>query len=183
MNWQITLTWNEANCLKTQTIESSQYSESSGGFRIGRDRSQCHLVLSDTTVSRLHVELFFKPEYQRFYLRSLQPKNPPKIDGGSLISGEVALTVGSTIELGNLHLSVSQISEVPSPAVLPITSLPSFQPVSPQLLRSPISSPAHYRLECPHCHTFAPLHMRNCACHHCGHFLADAESILIPPSR
>lgn len=165
-------------------IESSKYREAASHFRIGRDRSQCHLVLEDTTVSRLHVELFFKPDYQRFYLKNLQSNNPPKIDGGVLISGEVALNLGSTIELGTLRLTVGNISQVNLNPSLPSATVPKLPPLSPRLGRSPMQvSPASYGLECPHCHMFASEQMRHSSCMKCGHFLADAESLLIPPSR
>ncbi|HIK31575.1 MAG TPA: FHA domain-containing protein [Oscillatoriales cyanobacterium M59_W2019_021] len=188
MHWQLTLTWTELDRSKTQTIDSLKYEEMSQVFRLGRDPSQCHLVFVENTVSRLHVELFFRAELQRFYLRNLQPKNPPKIDGGTLISGEVALHPGSPIELGQLQLTVSDISEVRPHVTLPPTlqnrpQLLPHQPLPIQPLRSPILLSSHYGLECPHCHQLSSLDMRHSACTHCGHFLADAESILIPPSR
>lgn len=183
MHWQLILTWTELDRPKTQTIDSCKYEEMSQVFRLGRDPSQCNLVFLENTVSRLHVELFFRTELQRFFLRNLQPKNPPKIDGGALISGEVALHPGSSIELGKLYLTVSNISNVQPHVTLPPTSQKRPQTLPPQPLRSPILLSSHYGLECPHCHQLSPLDMRHSACTHCGHFLADAESILIPPSR
>lgn len=183
MHWQLTLTWTELDRPKTQTIDSFKYEEMSQVFRLGRDPSQCHLVFAENTVSRLHAELFFRGELQRFYLRNLQPKNPPKIDGGTLISGEAALHSGSTIELGQLQLTVSDISDVRPHITLPPTLQKRPQTLPPQPLRSPILRSSHYGLECPHCHQLSSLNMRHSACMHCGHFLADAESILIPPSR
>ncbi|MGB3238100.1 MAG: FHA domain-containing protein [Geitlerinemataceae cyanobacterium] len=184
MHWTLTLTWTEIDRIQTETIDSLKHSDTANAFRLGRDPSQCDLVLVDNTVSRLHVEVFFKPDWQRFYLKNLQPKNPPKIDGGVLISGEVALNSGSTIELGQLQLTIVDISDLKpySPPVAEIVSkIPKYSP--PEALRSPILfARPNYGLECPHCHHFSPLDMRNSACTHCGHFLADAESILIPPS-
>jgi FHA domain len=183
MHWQLTLTWTESDRLKTQTIDSCQHNEMSTAFRIGRDPAQCDLVLTDNTVSRLHVELFFNSSWKRFYLRNLQPKNSPKIDGGLLIAGEVVLHPGSIIELGRVQITVTQISEA-HPNIsfgVSVSKLPQYSPVKPLQSRVLFSS-ENYRLECPNCHSLSPLDLRNSACLHCGHFLADAESILIPPS-
>lgn len=73
---QLTLQWTEAGEVKTQSISDRQPQ------KIGRDPTQCDIVFSDLypenhTISRLHIEILFKPEWKRFYLRNLQPKTPP----------------------------------------------------------------------------------------------------------
>jgi FHA domain len=185
MQWQLTLTWTESGRVKTQIVPDVPIGKTSECFRIGRDPAQCDLILLDNTISRRHVEIFFKPDWNRFYLRNLQPKNPPKIDGGILIEGEAALSRGSLIELGQVKLNVTHISDVqPSHFSAESVSAKPDQYSPPISFRSPILfSTSTYSLECPHCRNFSPLDMRNSACTHCGHFLADAESILIPPSR
>ena len=199
---QLTLQWTEAGRVKTQTI-SDRLPQ-----KIGRDPSQCDIVFSDLypenhSISRLHVEIFFKPKWERFYLRNLQPKNPPVINGGKLVEGEVALTQGSTIYLGQVKLEVAAISQtatdpttpnvtvlVPSnsprnvatPPIPPLSETkptPTPPPPIPPPPPPPRQNPA-YALECPNCTLILPLEKRNTNCTRCGHFLADAESILIP---
>ncbi|NEP44243.1 MAG: FHA domain-containing protein, partial [Okeania sp. SIO2H7] len=62
---QLTLQWTEAGEVKTQSIDDRLPQ------KIGRDRAQCDIVFSDLyrenhTISRLHVEIFFKPEWNLF---------------------------------------------------------------------------------------------------------------------
>jgi Inner membrane component of T3SS, cytoplasmic domain len=183
MTGQLTLTWTESDRVQTKIILGLAIGETAKTFRIGRDPTQCDLVLFDNTVSRVHVEIFFRSDWNHFYLRNLQPKNPPKIDGGILIEGEVALHPESVIELGHLKLAVTDISET-KPDRVPVASAIPAPPVFHPLPLSPHPPfrRSTYGLECPHCHRLLPLEMRDSACTHCGHFLADAESIIIPPS-
>ena len=183
---QLTLKWHESDGDRTQILDARSSPERGGVFRIGRDPATCDVVLSESSVSRQHVEVFFKPEWERFYLRNLQRKNPPRIDGGTLIEGEVALSAGSTIELGQMTLTIAAIEDSIessvefTPQILPQTVL--IPPASATPPQKPPASPMAYGLECPHCHQIASIDRRNGACHHCGHFLADAESVLLPPS-
>lgn len=181
-------------------------------IRVGRDPQYCNLVLSEPTVSRTHVEIFFKPDWQRFYVRNLQPKNPPLINGGLLVEGEAALSVGSVIQLGQLELKLTHIQLIgtadplepawrqpvkPQSDSFAATGLPPsqffpadritgggsqdnalfFEMAKPSA--PPSSASSSYGLECPKCQSVHPLGLRNSACPSCGHFLADAESILV----
>lgn len=184
-------------------------------IRIGRDPQHCDLVLREPTVSRIHVELFFKPNWQQFYVRNLQPKNPPLVNGGLLIEGEAAISLDSVIQLGQLELKLTRIQlvslagsanqlsqplrqqsgvcgttglppqfwglgqETKEAAIFAQTAKPNASP--PPLSSTPNSS-SHYGLECPKCQSVHPLGLRNSACPGCGHFLADAESILVMAS-
>ena len=107
---ELTLEWVEAGQLKSQTLSDKQSSKNPGTIRIGRDPQACDIVLSETTVSRLHVEIFFHSQQQCFYLRSLQEGNPPIVNGQPLLTGEVALSQGSNLRLGQLDLRVSAIA-------------------------------------------------------------------------
>ncbi len=191
---ELILQWTEADLLRTQTIREDQPSKHPGTVRIGRDPTQCDIVFSDQypenhTISRLHVEILFKSPWNRFYLRNLQPKNPPLIDGGQLIQGEIALNSGCVIHLGQVQLEVVSITQTtpkvtilvppqasvlasPSPSPHPSQPQPSLTPTTPRNLT--------YAIECPNCHLTLPLDARNSSCTRCGHFLADAESILVP---
>ena len=73
----LTLQWTELGQTKTQIIHHQKNTKNPGTFRIGRDPAQCDLILSDERISRLHVEIFFRPDWQRFYLRNLKSHNPP----------------------------------------------------------------------------------------------------------
>lgn len=55
---ELTLEWFEDQQHKTQTILENQQTKNLGTFRIGRDPTVCDRVLSEPTVSRLHVEIF-----------------------------------------------------------------------------------------------------------------------------
>ncbi|MBW4574594.1 MAG: FHA domain-containing protein [Aphanothece sp. CMT-3BRIN-NPC111] len=142
---ELTLEWVEAGGLKTLIIRDQQPTKNPGTVRIGRDPQQCDIVLSEPSVSGLHVEIFFNPQQQRFYLRNLRQTNPPIVDGRSLPTGEVAINQGSSLRLGQIDLKVKAITlqqypggYIPTQSVAhePITSP---QPVAPtvQPPRSP----------------------------------------------
>ena len=107
---ELTLEWTEAGEIKTQTIVENQASKNPGKIRIGRDTVACDIVLDDVTVSALHVEIFFNRDRERFYLRNLRQRNPPVVDGQLLLAGEMALSVGSCIRLGQQSLRVNSIT-------------------------------------------------------------------------
>jgi serine/threonine-protein kinase len=107
---ELTLEWEEGNDIKTYKISNNQLSKIPGKIRIGRDPQDCDLVLSEPTVSALHVEIFFHPEKERFYLRNLRQKNPPILDGQLLLAGEMPLAVSSILRLGQQNLKVKDIN-------------------------------------------------------------------------
>lgn len=107
---QLILEWAEAGQTRTQTISDQQSSKNSDTVRIGRDASLCDVVLSDFTVSPLHAEIFFDPQQQCFYVRSLRDSNPPIVNGLAVPQGQVMLDEGSTIQLGAVELKVRSIS-------------------------------------------------------------------------
>lgn len=108
---ELTLGWLEAGRRRTQIIRDQQASKNPGTVRIGSDPAQCDIVLSEPTVSGLHVEFFFNSQQERFYLRNLDQSNPVIVDGQYLPVGEVALHQGSNIRLGQLSLRVTAITQ------------------------------------------------------------------------
>lgn len=60
-------------------------------------------------MSALHIEIFFHQQKQTFYLRNLRQRNPPIVDGQLLLAGEMPLSVGSSIRLGQQNFKVSAI--------------------------------------------------------------------------
>ncbi|GAA6623247.1 hypothetical protein NUACC26_090720 [Scytonema sp. NUACC26] len=162
---ELSLEWFENGQIRTQKILENQPTKQPDVFRIGRDPAVCDLVLSEPTVSRLHVEIFFKTQHRCFYLRSMNPNNPPAIDGQFLITGEALLHQGTILRLGQMEFRVSTVSlnqyppgYVPnppsSPYVPPQQQIPSTRrppasnPQEPQHYPPP-SVPPQYRQEIP----------------------------------
>lgn len=56
---EITIEWQEAGQIRQETIRNNQNSKIPCMIRLGRDPMQCDIVLSDPTVSGLHIEIFF----------------------------------------------------------------------------------------------------------------------------
>lgn len=107
---ELSLEWEENGQLKNRKILEKQQSKNpSRGVRIGRDPQVCDIVLPEPTVSALHIEIFFHQQKQTFYLRNLRQMNPPIIDGQLLLAGEMPLSVGSSIRLGQQNFKVSDI--------------------------------------------------------------------------
>lgn len=210
--YELTLTQINVQGLSAETYRCNLH-QITDVIRVGRDPQYCDLVLAEPTVSRTHIEIFFKPNWQRFYVRNLQPKNPPLVNGGLLIEGEAALSVDSVIQLGQLELKLTHIQLIGSAGSVnqstsPIrqqsngfdaTGLPPsqflgisqsvsgkdailFETAKPNASPPPFSPSSNYGLECPKCQSIHPLGLRNSACPSCGHFLADAESILVMAS-
>lgn len=108
--YELTLEWVESNDIKTYKITNKQFSKIPGKIRIGRDPQDCDIVLSESTVSALHVEIFFNPEKEKFYLRNLRQKNPPILDGQLLLAGEMSLSTNSVLRLGQQNIKVKEIT-------------------------------------------------------------------------
>lgn len=174
---ELILEWQESDRIKTQAIRDRQASKNPGTVRIGRDPLRCDILLSDPTVSGLHVEIFFNPHPTGFILRGLRPSNPPIIDGRSLPAGEVLLNPGSTIQLGAMVLKVVAIVVPPPTPTYPPTILVAPPAIAPQ------AQPAVYGLECPHCQRISSYARIDIGCPWCGTSLAAAASVVVPPDR
>ncbi|MEH2244036.1 FHA domain-containing protein [Nostoc sp.] len=165
----LTLQWHDAGQDRTQNIYEQQPSQNPGTVRIGRDPLRCDIVLSHPTVSGLHVEIFFHHQQQRFYIRNLRSQNPPIVNGQQLVQGEMPLTEGASICLGQIKLKVTSISTGSIPATI---LLPPHPPTPPGV----------YGLECPKCHKVSPGENLQIGCRWCGTSLAAAVSVLVAPS-
>jgi len=102
----LTIEWQEANKLRVEQIRECQPSKNPGTVRLGRNPTQCDIVLRHPTVSGLHVEIFFDRQQERFYLRNLRHSNPPLVNGKNLAQGALEISQGSTIYLGEIALEV-----------------------------------------------------------------------------
>jgi pSer/pThr/pTyr-binding forkhead associated (FHA) protein len=107
---ELTLTWTENKITRIEKLNDKQPSKFPGTFRIGRDPAQCDIIISDPTVSGLHVEIFFNQQQHRFFLRNLRPTNPPVVDERSIIQDEAPLKEGSCIYLGQVEIKVAAVS-------------------------------------------------------------------------
>ena len=138
---ELTLGWSEAGRRRTQSIRNQQASKNPGTVRIGSDPAQCDIVLSEPTVSGLHVEFFFNSQQERFYLRNLHQSNPVIVDGQYLPVGEVALHQGSNIRLGQLVLRVTAITQNQYLAKnKPTEYVTQLQPAPPQAIDPTVES-------------------------------------------
>ncbi len=198
----LTLQWHDVGQEKTQQISDRQASKNPGTFRIGRDPLQCDLVLTDGTVSRLHIEIFFHQQQQNFYIRNLKPGNPPLVDGQQLFNGEMALKQGSIIRLGQeTEIKVADIATnaiaatIVAPPTPPVHHHQQFIP-TPPVKQQPAPQGNHhhhshtspvqqgvYGLECPKCHKVSSSEHLQVGCPWCGTSLAAAVSVLVAPNR
>lgn len=174
---QITLEWQEALQIRTATIREQQLSKHHGTVRLGRDPAQCDLVLSDPTVSGLHIEIFYDQQSQCFALRNLRYTNPPVVDGRQISTGEAILSQGSSIYLGQLELKVVDISLAVTNYNIPQTILLPPQPLAT------VPQPVSYGLQCPKCQRISPYDRLDWGCQWCGTSLAAAASILMTPNN
>lgn len=169
---QLTLEWAIANQNLSQTLSLDQSTKTPGVIRIGRDATRCDVTLKhpdpsiEKTVSGLHIEIFFNPTTNRFYLRNLtRDRQPPKqpnpvvVDGQKIIVEEVPLRVGSQIRLGRMTLTIKAIE---SPQVPPQT------PENPQYMKVCANS------KTPH---YYPLTYNKFNCEVCGYVMLGATLI------
>ncbi len=181
---ELSLEWHDSGQDKTQKIYEQQPSKNPGTVRIGRDPLRCDIVLTDPTVSGLHVEIFFHFQHQRFYVRNLRISNPPVVDGHQLIEGEVPLSQGSILYLGQMEVKVTGVSVLLAASSIPQTILipPQARIANPQPPISPTPGKAIYGLMCPKCHQISPYEHLEFGCPWCGTSLAAAVSALIAPN-
>ncbi len=189
----LTLQWHDAGEEKTQIIYEQQPSKNPGTVRIGRDPLRCDIVLSNPTVSGLHVEIFFNSQKKQFEIRNLREQNPPVVDGNQLLQGNLSLNQGSIICLGQMELKVININieEVHSfPATILEPPKPSVNSQSVNLEEPSKSTPStpslptgSYGLQCPNCHKISSMEHIQVGCPWCGTSLAAALSVLVEPNN
>jgi pSer/pThr/pTyr-binding forkhead associated (FHA) protein len=136
----LTLQWYDAGQNRTQQIYEQQPSKNPGTIRIGRDPLQCDIVLTNPTVSGLHVEVFFNSQQQSFYIRNLRSQNPPLVDGQPLPQGEKPLNQGSVFYLGQVQLQVNavNINTIPPTVINPAQPHQNPQVTPPRQQQPPI---------------------------------------------
>ena len=173
MTNQLTLTWTEAGVRQTQTIQNGQPSKNPGTVRLGRDPAKCDIVFSHSSVSGLHVEIFFDRQLQEYAVRNLRPSNPPLVDGKILASGEAKLRSEGRIHLGQVEIEVLSAPEVAVAAPQTVLLAPAVQSFSPP------TEPSSYGLQCPKCHRISPYAQLSAGCPWCGTSLAAAASVVI----
>lgn len=179
----LTLQWNDAGREKTTTVYEQQPSKNPGTVRIGRDPLRCDIVLSNITVSGLHVEIFFNQQQQKFVIRNLREKNPPFIDGRQLVQGELPLNEGSIIFLGQAQIKVIAvfISEASSNVEATVLSPPP-QLIKQSSSRQPLAHNMH-GLQCPKCNKVSSIEHLQVGCPWCGTSLAAAASVVVEPNN
>ncbi|MGJ5675791.1 MAG: FHA domain-containing protein [Nostochopsis sp.] len=140
----LTLQWHDAGQTKTQKIQETQPSKNPGTIRIGRDPVRCDIILSHPTVSGLHIEIFFNAQQQGFWIKNLREQNPPLVDGQKLVQGEIPLSEGSIIYLGQQQLKVTEVS-VPGGSTVPPTILTPPQPQASNPPPIPVVQPQEHQ--------------------------------------
>jgi predicted component of type VI protein secretion system len=166
---ELTLQWSEFGQTKTQILRDQQPGKQPGKIRLGRDPALCDILFQERSVSGLHVEIFFQPQAQQFFIRNLRLQNPPLVDGTLLRQGDLPLRQGSRIRLGRIELQVTAMTITPAP-----------QPTTPFPTTGPPSTLA-YGLQCPQCHHVSA-YSNNAIkqdCPMCGHSMATSNTVFI----
>ncbi len=104
----LTLKWSEKGQICIRTLNSQQASHARGVIRIGRNPAICDLVLSDRSVSGVHVEIFWYKT--QCYIRNLRASNPPMVDGVSLAQDIRQLYLHSRVRLGHVELDIIELA-------------------------------------------------------------------------
>lgn len=171
--YRLTLEWLEGSQVRSKVISALEENESSKAIRIGRDDQQCDVVLNDPTktVSRLHAEIFYKPDHRQLYLRnSTRDRSQPSfvlVDRQRVIEQEALLQMSSVIQLGKVMITVR--------------SLDILQPQLKQPQQQSSIQEHEYGLQCINGHQISYDHVQ-LFCPHCGTALQSVQTILIPRS-
>lgn len=178
---ELTLAWVEAGEVRVQTLWDNQPSKNAGTVRIGRDPTRCDIVLLHSSVSGLHVEIFYHHGKNSFYLRNLRYTNPPTVDGHKFTKGSASLRQGSIILLGQVKLKVIAI-DPRDPAAVMLSPNSSGKELVGQKSRRrrPARKPLPtYGLECPNCKKVSPNKLLDFGCPWCGSSLSSAKSVVM----
>jgi hypothetical protein len=103
------------------------------------------------------------------------------VDGRQIPQGEVPLSQGSTIFLGQVALNVIAVSLAAVNNSIPPTILVSPQAVAAvnHAVNQPVPNVASYGLQCPNCRRVSPYDRIDLGCQWCGTSLAAAASVLM----
>jgi pSer/pThr/pTyr-binding forkhead associated (FHA) protein len=173
--YRFTLEWSEGSQLRTKTVSATEAKQLNTILKIGRDEQQCDIVVNDdtSTVSRVHAEVFFKPEQHKLYLRNATRERPQPnfvmVDRQKILKQEVALNIGSKIQLGKLNLTVKSL-EISQPSV--------NQPSVTQTHSHPLSQQQEYGLQCINGHQVSYDHV-GLFCPFCGTALQAVDTVII----
>ncbi|MCC5607868.1 FHA domain-containing protein [Nostoc sp. CHAB 5834] len=111
--WAIAFRWEHNGNFRDKKIsklEAARDNLNGAIIRIGRDQPSCNLYLEDSSVSGQHAEIYFNEQQQKFFIKSLQPKNTLQVDGQDLVYGkELPLKENSTIVLGLQRIEITGI--------------------------------------------------------------------------
>ena len=132
---ELIIEWTEAGQLRSERITPTYAGKQPGTVRVGRNPQQCDIVLSDSTVSGLHVEIFYEASRQTFFLRSLRQSNPPLLNGQAVTAGPMPLSGTCRLQLGRTQLTtIAQTvgSVTPTEVVSPDAGVPPTQYQPPQ---------------------------------------------------
>ena len=190
---EIIISWQEKDLTKIKTIRELQPSKNPGTVRLGREPSNCDIIFDDPSISRVHVEIFYNNQYDKFYLRNLKSNNPPIVDNELVVKpAEVVLNNNSVICLGQTKIQVIYNTNniLTAPTILQPTNSDNGTVLSPpdtSQLQGSITQPrismvgANY-LVCPNpnCRKLVSIERLNIGCSWCGTSLADAGSIILP---
>jgi len=190
---EIIISWQEKDLTKIKTIRELQPSKNPGTVRLGREPSNCDIIFGDPSISRVHVEIFYNNQYDKFYLRNLKSNNPPIVDNELVVKpAEVVLNNNSVICLGQTKIKVIYNTNniLTAPTILQPTNSDNGTVLSPpdtSQLQGSITQPrismvgANY-LVCPNpnCRKLVSIERLNIGCSWCGTSLADAGSIILP---
>lgn len=159
---KLALEWVEEGRNRSQSFSFDKPNEPP--IRIGRDESQCDVILKDSskTVSGLHVEIFFDVKKHTFYLRNLTRKrdkpNPAWVNGQKVVTDEVPLKHRATIQLGKVTIKTNVTSDAPEDA--------------------PMNG-----LKCHVCGHVSPQASLSLVCQWCGTSLASAPTAVFFPNE
>ena len=159
---KITLEWVEEGRNRSQTFSFDKPNEPP--IRIGRDESQCDVIVKDPakTISGLHVEIFFDVARRNFYLRNLtknrEKPNPAWVNGQKVVGEDVVLSRRAMIQLGKITLTANVTSDVPEDA--------------------PVNG-----LKCHVCNHVSPQASLSLVCQWCGTSLASAPTVVYFPNE
>jgi hypothetical protein len=174
--FELVLEWQEDNLTKSFTILGRDGFDRPNSVSIGRDPKRCDLILTNPTVSALHVKIAYSDRTARFYLSSLRETNPPVVDGCKIARGETPLKLHSQIYLGEVLLKVTSIRFKSPPRII-------IPPSKPQANNLAAANQGYYQLKCSSCGRICPYDWIDLGCQWCGTSLAAAASIIIPPKR
>jgi pSer/pThr/pTyr-binding forkhead associated (FHA) protein len=178
--YRFTLEWSEGSQLRSKTVSATEAKQLNTIVLIGRDKQQCDIVVNDdtSTVSRVHAEVFFKPEQHKLYLRNATRERPQPnfvmVDRQKILKQEVALNMGSKIQLGKLNLTVKSL-EI---SQLPVDQPSVNQPPVNQSHSHPLSQQQEYGLQCINGHQVSYDHV-GLFCPFCGTALQAVDTVII----